>query len=168
MARRTRKRQHGRQEVSTEEVAAWAQSRKFPEGARCRVNPEGVPRMSAVLIGFAQPFLQGDEPVEIYRRVMTMAALAWNASFLPAAERSEARDKFADTVCRGSGPQDYVFALNLFERMTRRRQDEFGGIRRMVVEVDVAEGAGGAPRVNVASSPIDILDDEPPPVEDTP
>jgi len=167
MARQTRKRQHGRKAVSTEDVAAWAHSRKFPEGARCRVNPEEVPRMSAVLIDFAQPFLQGDESVEIYRRVLTMAALAWNASFLPAAERNEARDEFANTVCRGSEPEDYAFALNLFEGMTRRRRDEFGEIRRMIVDVDVAEGAGGAPRVNVAASPIDVPDDERPSIEDT-
>jgi hypothetical protein len=160
VTKRAKKRRSGRRELDAEDAAREAAFQELGKTLRYLATARNEPKMSAVLIDFAQPFLRGDEPAEIYGTMMRLAALAWNASFLPAAERKDARDRFADAMGEGCDPQDYISALNLFERMTRRRLGQFGHIQRWIAEVNVTRTAGGAPRVVVASSPFGAIDDD--------
>lgn len=59
----------------------------FLQGRKVVFQPSGEVKMSEVLLEFVEPYKQFAQTEEAYRKMLTLAVVAWNASFLPEVER---------------------------------------------------------------------------------
>jgi hypothetical protein len=110
---------------------------------------EETTKMSQRLIQLAQPYLNGGENLEEYRKEMSLASLAWNLSLFPADSREE-RMKSLDLHAMEEEDRQLIFE-HLRELM-RRKERLFPGDRRMIANVDVVDQGGSSVRVLVTSA----------------
>ena len=107
------------------------------------VEPEGAVRMSEVLSEFVEPYVQYTETEEDYRKVLTLATLAWNASFLPEEQRE---DMITDVMDKGLSGADADLKAGLrkvVDEMIARKQVHFAEYRRDIIDfelIDTGEG----------------------------
>jgi hypothetical protein len=106
-------------------------------------------KMSQRLIQIAQPYLNGGDNLDEYRKELSLASTAWNLSLFPADSREEHMIKSLDLPeLEEEGRQ--LIAQHLRE-LVRRKERLFPEDQRMIANVDVLD-EGDSVRVLVTSS----------------
>ena len=109
---------------------------------------EGDPaKLSQRLIQVAQPYLNGGEELDEYRKELMLASAAWNMSLLPPESREDYLLKSLNPELEEEHRQLIVQHLG---ELVRRKETLFPGDRRMIANVDVLD-EGDSVRVLVAS-----------------
>lgn len=60
------------------------------------IEPCGEVKMSEVLMDFVEPYRELADAEEAYRKLLTLAVMAWNASFLPEKEQQDMIERVLD------------------------------------------------------------------------
>lgn len=106
-------------------------------------------KISQCLIQVAQPYLNGGDNLDEYRKELSLASIAWNLSLFPPDSREEHIMKSLDPQAIEEENRQLI-AQHLLE-LVRRKERLFPGDRRLIVKVDVLD-EGGSVRVLVTSS----------------
>jgi hypothetical protein len=120
-------------------------------GRQIVIEPAGYVKMSDVLGDFAEPYLESAETEDAYRKVLSLAVLAWNASFLPEEEQQAMVDScLAAGVPRRNeklkaGLKKIVYAL------IARKKALFARYRRNIIDFEL-EDRGSHYHLMVAST----------------
>jgi hypothetical protein len=113
------------------------------------VEPPGELRMSEVILRFAEPLLKQSDSDEYFRKVVPLAIVAWNASFLPPEKQEEMiQDIFRLLDVHDNSAQVLQGELrNLIDWRLR----EFSDINRLIVNYKITFSDLG-PQLFVAST----------------
>ena len=120
------------------------------DGVRFAKSADGI-KMSEVLGEFVQPYLKYAETEEGYRKLMTIALVAWNASLLP----KESQAEMIDEVLEKLPPEARADGKRIVKGLMRRKQRLFAEYRRAVVDFEVTD-LGDAFHLQVASTPENV------------
>ncbi len=101
--------------------------------------PRGDKKMSQVLIEFIEPYTDDADSDESFKKLLTIAIIAWNASLLPDKEREDLIDKTI-TILQPELRQDMK---GILERMIQRKGAHFGHIRRMIIDYQIEMATKG-------------------------
>jgi hypothetical protein len=95
-------------------------------------NPSGSEKMSETFMRFVAPYAEFAETEEDYRRLYSMAALAWNATFLPEEERS-----MLDAIIREATPSAEDEARLVINELIHRKERYFAQYNKMIMHYEV-------------------------------
>ena len=107
------------------------------------VEPKGAVRMSEVLSEFVEPYLQDAVTEEDYHKVLTLATMAWNASFLPEEQREK---MITDVMDKGLPEADAKLKADLrkvVDEMIARKQVHFAEYKRDIVDFELTDTGEG-------------------------
>ena len=107
------------------------------------VEPKGAVRMSEVLSEFVEPYIQDAVTEEDYRKVLTLATMAWNASFLPEEKRGE---MITDVMDKGLPEADAKLKAGLrkvVDEMIARKQVHFAEYKRDIIDFELTDTGEG-------------------------
>ena len=113
------------------------------------IDPEGQDKMSEVMLEFVAPYIESLDTEEAYRRLFTVALIAWNASFLPDQQRKGYVDKVLDAGIPTVETREGLKAI--VDVLVARKDAHFSDYTRKLVAFDVRD-AGNEFRVSVAST----------------
>ena len=110
---------------------------------RIVVTPGGQVKMSYVLADFVEPYSQSADTEEEYRKLLTLAVLAWNASFLPKSKQQEMISQVIDGGIP-AGTQELRTGLkDIVRALIARKQKHFAEYKRNIIDFELtASGAG--------------------------
>ncbi len=119
-------------------------------------SPAGMEKMSEVLERFLEPYLDLATSEDAYRKLVTLAALAWNAALMPA----EKRDAMIDEVLAAGVPPDIrAQGREIVKLMMERKQAHFAQNRRFIISFE-AEDVGTGYHLSVLSTLEDAPTDQ--------
>ena len=95
--------------------------------------PRGEVKMSEVLREFIEPYADDADTDESFKKLLTVAVIAWNASLLPDKDRQDLIDKTI-TILQPELRQEMK---GILERMIQRKEAHFGHIRRMIIDCQI-------------------------------
>jgi len=101
--------------------------------------PRGEVKMSEVLREFIEPYADDADTDESFKKLLTVAVIAWNASLLPDKDRQDLIDKTI-TILQPELRQEMK---GILERMIQRKEAHFGHIRRMIIDYQIEMTAKG-------------------------
>ena len=106
----------------------------------------GMKKLSAVLIELVEPYLTGEESLQDYQALYSLAGMAWNVAMLPPHDRF----KFFQTFIAPLPNEAKWEMRSLFDRLIARKERLFADDQRFIERVDVID-EGGDWRVYVLS-----------------
>ncbi|MEZ4631274.1 MAG: hypothetical protein R2880_11285 [Deinococcales bacterium] len=107
------------------------------------------PKLSGVIIDYAEPLLESDEGDEDPQTVLRYAIVLWNLAFL---NKDKAREKFLE-LFRADTPSSVITnATNMFDMMYQRKQQYFADDKRTVIDFEISILANGDYHLQVAST----------------
>ena len=101
--------------------------------------PRGDKKMSQVLIEFIEPYADDVDTDESFKKLVTIAIVAWNASLLPDKDREDLIDKTI-TILQPELRQEMK---GILEGMIRRKEAHFSLIRRMIIDYEIEKSTKG-------------------------
>ncbi len=104
-------------------------------------TPEGLPKMSDVLVEFAQPLLAEAQTESDYRAAFALASLAWNLAMVPFLKRVKCLSELIKITDRANA--DIAWDL------IQRKHKLFSKDSRWVLDFEITNQRGGWGRVNV-------------------
>lgn len=109
-------------------------------------------KMSAVIIDFAQPYIEeyGDDDFNAIHNILSMAIIAWNASFMPEEDRQNAIEKVTK-IFGEDDPEASRAGRLMFQSLLARKQLLFADNQRLIVSYEVTL-KDGSPYLTVTSS----------------
>jgi len=103
------------------------------------IEPSGKVKMSEVLTDFVEPYLEFTETVEDYRKLLTLAVMAWNASFLPEKEQQEMIDRVLDKGIP-TGTEELKAGLKkIVNELIVRKKIYFSEYTRRIIDFEVTD-----------------------------
>jgi hypothetical protein len=108
-------------------------------GRKLVASPPGVEKMSDVLEDFIEPYMDSVEGEDAYRKLLTLATLAWNAALLPEDRR---KDMIDDVLSKGLplGSDELGAGLrSIVEAMIERKEAHFSSNRRAIISFELQD-----------------------------
>jgi hypothetical protein len=112
----------------------------------------GAVKMSRVLADFVAPYEDTVDTVEGYRKLVTIAAVAWNASFFPEEEQQEMLDSAIQAGVPAGEGEVRAGLKELVDTLIVRKNACFSEYARMIIEFEVVSTGEGY-HLTVASTP---------------
>src|SRR4051812_3308600 len=98
----------------------------LPPGATVIVSPRGELKMSEVLLAFAEPYLETCPNDDAFKRLLSVAVMAWNAALYSGKQRADFVHQMVETV-----PPDIRADMRaIVEEMILRKETQFAHIKR--------------------------------------
>jgi len=113
-------------------------------------STDGV-KMSEVLEAFIAPYMEFTETEESFKKLVTIAVIAWNAALLP----RNAQTKAIDDVLTALPPETQADARSIIGDLMRRKRKYFGKNRRALIDFEIIDTKEGF-HLTVASTPENI------------
>jgi len=143
LARKRRRKQEARLRRENRSDRWFSEDRldpNLPEDARhMSFDAPGGVKMSEVLGEFVKPYVDLVDGIESYRRLLTLAVLAWNAALAPEAKRRE----MVDEVLReglGTASGEWLAAgKEIVDQLIERKQRHFAGYQRPILDFVVED-----------------------------
>jgi len=103
------------------------------------IEPSGEVKMSEVLTDFVEPYFEFTETEEDYRKLLTLAVMAWNASFLPEKEQQEMIDRvFGEGI--PTGTEELKAGLKeIVNELIVRKKIYFSEYTRWIIDFEVTD-----------------------------
>jgi hypothetical protein len=114
-------------------------------------DPQGLRKMSEILLEFAEPFLNQVYSFEHQEKVIMLAALAWNLSLLGPLSRMLELRKIKKTLKPSDDPefdQDFQFIL---QKLISRKKENYDDIKRLITDWQFVQTRQGS-HLNVVST----------------
>lgn len=96
--------------------------------------------MSVVLENFIEPFDQPDEPIEIRRKIIMCAVIAWNSSVLEEVGSGD----IIEEALEGIPSPDRPAAQSVIVGLKKRKKEKFAHIKRFIVDFEFVENGDEA------------------------
>ncbi len=93
-------------------------------------------KASALLLALIEPYLELVTSGKIFRRLVTLAAAAWNLSLMPEEQRQEIMEALLSEMGDAEARENF---REIIEGLIRRKEHYFGEYKWIVVGFDVAE-----------------------------
>ena len=107
--------------------------------------------MSDVLEAFVEPYMNSIEGNEAFRRLLTIATVAWNAALLPEDQRTALIDTALKAGMPGATEVVLAETRSLIASMVERKKTHFASNRRAIVSFEL-EPRGRDYHLSVAST----------------
>ncbi|MEW6351563.1 MAG: hypothetical protein AB1646_21125 [Thermodesulfobacteriota bacterium] len=115
--------------------------------------PEGMEKMSQVLIDFVEPYDDLAETIEEQKMLLEIGAQAWNLALLP----REKRESIFKAATHSTTPHEEAKEAELFvKELVHRKERYFGDCMRLILSVDFTPRRRGFD-IHVLSTPLHAL-----------
>jgi hypothetical protein len=116
----------------------------LPPGGKVIRSLPGMPKISDQLQDFVEPWLEGLNSDEGYRKLLTLGMVAWNAALKPPAERPEMLASFLD-VFGGEGTELANAFLQHVDNLIHHKETDprFANDHRLMVNFELIETPSG-------------------------
>ncbi len=95
-------------------------------------------KLSEAILEFAEPLMDKCETVVQQKRLIDLAILAWNISYLPKDQQEQEKEKIIKNLWRGdSEAQSFMKAM--FDCLLERKEKYFAHEKRVIINYDVSE-----------------------------
>lgn len=112
---------------------------------------EGAEKMSVILKKFVGPYVEFTDSEESYRKLITLAVMAWNASLLPEKDGQFLIDSVFEKGLP-KGETELIAGLReIVDSLVARKKAYFSKYRRSIIEFDVID-LGDQYYISVAST----------------
>jgi hypothetical protein len=151
--RRRKKRQNPERKQNQERLQDFKEriEKDLPQGHKIVVEPNGVAKMSEVLEAFVAPYLPVADTEDATNKLLALAMLAWNASFLPEEEQREMVEDIASKAMSGATRQDKEDLRELVSALVERKKAHFAEYTRTIISFELAD-AGKNYHLSVVST----------------
>jgi hypothetical protein len=113
-------------------------------------SADGV-KMSEVLKAFIQPYMDFADTEESFKKLVTIAVVAWNISLLPRSEQV----KSVNDLLKSLPPDVRADTKSILRELMRRKKKYFAEFRRMIIEFEVVDTKNGF-HLTVISTPENV------------
>jgi len=124
---------------------------KIMSPSKIVVEPQGVEKMSEVIIDVAKPLLDVCENVEAEKKAISIAIIVWNICLLPESEQDEAIQKLCDDLAPSRDASDIATFMFYINKIMERKKKHYSHIIRAVVNYHISDTAEGF-HLDVAST----------------
>jgi methionine synthase II (cobalamin-independent) len=108
------------------------------------VEPKGKVKMSEVLEDFVEPYRKEvDDTIEAQTKLISLAALAWNATFFPEEERREMLDDSVEKMLKGASAKAKQNFRAIVDGMIERKLAHFADYERPIVDFELTDTGRG-------------------------
>ena len=108
-------------------------------GERILIEPSGEEKMSEVLTDFVEPYLEFADTDEAHRKLLTLAVMAWNASFLPEKEQQDMINRVLDAGIP-TGAEELKAGLNeIVNMLLVRKKMYFSEHTRKIIDYELTD-----------------------------
>jgi len=112
----------------------------FPEEPQCiSFRALGGVKMSDVLGEFVDPYADFVEGIESYRRLLSLAVLAWNAALAPDVQRQAMVDQVLREGLRDASEEWLATGREIVDQLIVRKQRFFAGYRRPILDFSLED-----------------------------
>lgn len=115
------------------------------------LNPEGEAKMSEVLEDFIAPYKQQADSEEAMQKLLTVAVVAWNASFFSESEQQEQIETMLAEGMPGASEQLKTEFKDIVNQFISRKKRYFSEYKRLIIDFDLKK-IGGKYHLSVAST----------------
>ena len=115
------------------------------------IAPSGQVKMSAVLTDFVEPYVQYAETEEELRKLLTLAVMAWNASFLPEDKQQDMIESVLDAGIPEGEDELKAGLKQIMNTMIARKKAHFSEYTRDIIDFEVQD-LGEDYHITVAST----------------
>jgi hypothetical protein len=121
-------------------------------------TPEGEPRMSAVILKIAEPWLKRrGTTAQQAKAIVSLCVAGWNKAMLPPDMQPAVEKELVDGFVPKDGSAEIVgVVIEVMDQVADRRNSLFPNLHKLVVDFDLKIG-GGVLTLNVSSAPIPDL-----------
>ena len=109
------------------------------QGHEVVVEPSGVAKMSEVLEAFVEPYLDVADTEDAYRKLLMLAVVAWNASFLTEEEQREMVDDITGKVMSAATREDKEGFRELVSTLVERKRAHFSEYTRKMISFELTD-----------------------------
>jgi hypothetical protein len=108
-------------------------------GHKFVIEPSGEEKMSEVLTDFIEPYLEFADTDEAHRKLLTLAVMAWNASFLPEKEQQDMINRVLDAGIP-TGTEELKAGLKeIVNMLIVRKKVYFSEYTRKIVDYELTD-----------------------------
>ncbi len=107
--------------------------------------------MSEVLMDFVEPYLEFADTEEDFRKLLTLAAIAWNASFLSKEEQQDIVDSILDEGIPGATEELKTGLKEIVNMLIARKKAYFSQYTRRIIDFELTD-IGRGYHLSVAST----------------
>ena len=111
----------------------------IPPGSQVLYEPAGREKMSEVLEEFVEPYRDSADTFDAYRKLLSVALVAWNAALLPEGKRRAMIDEMIAAGLPHASAADRAQTRGLIEAMVRRKQEHFAANQRAIVSFELTD-----------------------------
>ena len=109
------------------------------QGHKVVVEPRGVAKMSEVLEAFVEPYLALADTEDAYRKLLMLAWVAWNASFLTEEEQSEMVDDIMSEAMPSATREEREDFRELVSTLVERKRAHFSEYTRRIIDFELTD-----------------------------
>ena len=95
--------------------------------------------MSEVLADFVEPYMDSVDTEEAYRRLLTLALMAWNASFLPEEEQQDMIDRVLEAGIPAGNDELKAGLKGIVNMLLARKKAQFSQYTRNIIDFEVTD-----------------------------
>jgi len=95
--------------------------------------------MSEVLEAFVEPYLDVADTEDAYRKLLMLAVVAWNASFLTEEEQREMVDDITSKVMSAATREDKKDFRELVSTLVERKRAHFSAYTRKIISFELTD-----------------------------
>jgi hypothetical protein len=122
-----------------------------------RPTSDDAEKMSDVLGKFVEPYVEHTDSEESYRKLITLAILAWNVSLLPEKDGQFIIDGVFEEGLPKREAELKTGLREIVDQLVARKRAYFSKYRRQIIDFDVVD-LGDQYYLSVASTPPDDED----------
>jgi hypothetical protein len=109
------------------------------QGHEVVVEPSGVAKMSEVLQAFVAPYLPLADTEDATRKLLALAVVAWNASFLTEEEQRKMVDDITSKVMPAATREDKEDFRELMSTLVERKRTRFSEYTRRIISFELMD-----------------------------
>jgi hypothetical protein len=108
-------------------------------GEKIVIEPRGEEKMSKVLTDFVEPYLEFADTDQAHRKLLILAIMAWNASFLPEKEQQDMINRVLDAGMP-TGTEELKTALKeIMSTLIVRKKVYFSAYTRKIIDYELTD-----------------------------
>jgi len=112
-------------------------------GQKTVIAPSGQVRMSDVLADFVEPYRQSADTEEAYRKLLTLAVMAWNTALLPEKAQHAMVDRVLDEGLPTAPPELKTGLKEIVHRLMARKKVYFSENKRTIIDFELTDTGRG-------------------------
>ena len=103
------------------------------------IAQSGEVKMSAVLADFVEPYVDYAETEEGFRKLLTLAIMAWNASFLPEDKQQDMIESVLDAGIPGYEDELKAGLKGIVNTLIARKKAHFSEYTRKIIDFELTD-----------------------------